>query len=653
MRHSIILLCALILSFLSPLAAGVTMEDIIKERDFSTFRLSPDGSHLAFVGPVQEGYRNIYVIDLATMESKLITGESANVNGFFWVNNERIIYSTDGSNRVYNGVYGIDRDGSNARVLIEPVMQSIGSAFSGISVGGRMFSILGDDDEHVLVYDRGRRREFPDISKLNVYTGRQTSYFTNPGDFRSFVMDGDGVIRFAYTFEENGESAIHYRASEKDDFEILHVFPQDHISYSVEGFDKSGEFAYVLTNHLDNTVSLYKLKLEDMSYEKIFSDPIYDLNAFAAGGDLIFSPKTGRLLGLTYEGAKPVNKWFIKQLEQLQAIIDEAYPDTVNQVISSDDNLTRFIVASLSDRQPYIYRMLTVNPLQVVDLASSKPWIKPEELPRTRPIEFTARDGRLIHGYLTLPTNYIEGESVPLVVMPHGGPWARDVWGFRSHLDSMRLMPAINGWAVLEVNFRGSTGYGTDHLLASYKQPHTMNHDVEDGVRWAVSQGYADEKHLGIMGASWGGYATMYGITMTPDLYRFGINIFGVVDIPRQINWYRLRTKWQGTRDSGFEAWARRIGNPDIEEDRAMLESASPINFVDRIKADLLIYHGLQDANVDIEQSRILRSRLNSANVEFTWISKADEHHSIRNIENRRELYLLMEELFRKHGKQK
>lgn len=631
--------------------ARISIDDLIRERAFSTFRLSPDGSKLAFLGEVQEGFKNIYVINLESMESKLITGEEANVNSFVWANNNRLVYSTDGANRVFNGVYAINSDGTDAKILIEPVMTPLGSPFTGISLSGRLFSVFGDDDDHILLYSSSRRRVNPDISKLNVYTGRESTYFHNPGDYNGFSMDGDGVARFAYKFEEDGSSAVYYRDSDDDEFELFHAFSADYITYSVEGYDKENLFAYVITNHLDDTASLYKLDLANKTYELVYKDPVYDLSAFAAGGNLIFSSKSGKLLGIQYEAEKPVNKWFNKQFEQLQQMIDEAFPDTVNQLIDWDEDQTKFIIASVSDRQPYLYRLLTINPLSVTELQSSKPWINPKDLPKCKPIEYKSRDGVTIHGYLYLPTDYKKGDKVPLLMLPHGGPWARDLWGFRSYLDTLQIFPATRGWAVMQVNFRGSTGYGKEHLTASYKKPHEMNQDVEDGVQWAIDQGYADPDHVAIMGASWGGYATMYGVTITPDLYRFGVNIFGVVDVPRQINWYRLRTKWQGSRDSGYEAWVRRIGDPKDEKDLAMLDSASPINFIDRIKVPLIVYHGTADVNVDIEQSRILRSELDKHDIEFDWISHADEHHSIRNFENRKDLYERIERLLVKFGK--
>jgi len=623
---------------------NVSIDDLIREREFGAFNLSPDGKSLAFTAPV-EGFRNIFVIDLETMNAQLVTGEEADVDSYFWANNSRLVYSTDGANRVYNGLYAIDKNGENSRVLIEPIMTGRTSAFTGIPAIGRLYSENYDEEDWIVVTDNSTRRRYPDLIKLNVYDGKTLDYFKNPADFTSLVDDGE-IVRMAFESNDDGSMKVYYRPDADADFRLFEEFEDDWIVYSVVGFDEERENAYILTNHLDDTISLYRVEFDSKTYTRVFSDPDYDLSQ-----NVFFSPKTNNLLGLRYEKDRPAFKWFNSQIEQLQGMLDEAFPDTVNIVIDADESLNRMIVSSFSDRQPPVYRLLTINPLGIVDLQPSKPWIKADELPSTKPVSFSARDGRKIHGYLTLPKEYEENNPVPLVVLPHGGPWARDVWGFRSYVDTLRIFPATRGWAVLEVNFRGSTGYGNDHLLASFKEPHQMNHDVEDGVKWAVEEGYADPEHLGIMGASWGGYATMYGITMTPDLYRFGINIFGVVDLAEQINWYRLRTKWGGSRDSGFEIWANRMGNPDLDEEKAILDSASPINFIDRITADLLIYHGTEDVNVDIAQSRKLRRALKRENIDFKWISKADEHHTIRNFENRKELYLEIEKLLKKHGK--
>jgi len=267
-------------------------------------------------------------------------------------------------------------------------------------------------------------------------------------------------------------------------------------------------------------------------------------------------------------------------------------------------------------------------------LAKTRPWLDDYELCGHIPISYEARDGRKIHGYLTLPKTYEPGKPVPLIVNPHGGPWARDVWGIWSWFDLEPEFYASRGFAVLKVNFRGSTGYGKDHLESSFKNMEDMHYDVIDGVLWAIDQGYADKNKVGIAGASWGGYATMVGITKNPEIFQFGINIFGVVDLVEHINTYN-----QWDREEGYEYWLRRIGDPKIPEDKENLEEWSAINYLERIDDPVFVYHGLRDGNVDIEQSRMLIRRLNRLGKDVTDIIRTEEAHSMADEDNRIDLY--------------
>jgi dipeptidyl aminopeptidase/acylaminoacyl peptidase len=631
---------------------STSLQTLIADPFMRSFKISPDGKYIAFIGEVakdaEEPIDNLYLMNYESKETVLLTAEKANVNSFVWVNNERIIYSTDGSNRAYGGLYGINIDKSQQRTLIDPVMSSMRSAFTGFSAAARVLDKLADDDGWILTYVPSDRRQFPNVAKLNVYTGRTRVVEKNMERFRGYLVDGEGNIRIGYEWEKDGSSRVLHRPVGSEDWSEIQVSSDDTDVFSVLSF-KDTNTIYLLSNIGRDKVALFEMNLENSEMKLLHEDPVYDLTE---GFVDYYDNKTGELIGFRFDADLPRNIWLHEEYGKLQELIDQALPGTFNYAVSRDENTSRLVIGSFSDQQPTVYYLLDVKNLGLEKLIETIPDLDVAKMGKTKPISFNARDGRKIHGYLTLPPDYKKGQRLPLIVEPHGGPWARDTWGYRwYYYGGMVQMPVMEGFAVLTVDFRGSTGYGRDHLKASFKNADLMNYDVQDGVQWAVDQGYADPDRLGIMGASWGGYATMWGVTKSPDFYQYGINIFGVVDLPRQINWYRSKLLWDGMRESGYEYWARRIGDPSDEEDRKKLEEWSPINYVKDINVPVMIYHGVQDRNVDIEQSRILVSEMKEHDKEYEWISKADEHHTISNMDNRIEYFERVRTFLRKHGK--
>lgn len=650
---------ALVIPVLASIGAEelIPVDTLFKDALVDDLKISPDGKTIALRAPFK-GYYNIAVYDVEKKTLQPLTQERDDVYGIRWVNNDRIIYRVGGGGamdlsaaRYLNGLYAVNKDGSDFRVLVEPARPELFSMGVSPSKGNQKQSKgltnflhrYDKDPNQIIVSNNGRVRNRPDLYLLNVYSGVMKLFLRNPGMLTGFFLDsgGEPVLGFEQTPE--GKSRIHqlkegeWRViSESDNFEF---------EWAPFYLEQGSNTLYVTTNRLDeeNAVkALYTFDLETLTFnpEPVLRDPVYDVDGIALEG-----VKSDRLVGIYYQRDKPTIHYLDEQHRRLQAMLDEALPGTFNLIASVDDEGHRAVVESYSDVQFPTYYMLDLKNLGLSELVKSRPWITPDMMQPKRPISFKARDGRTIHGYLTLPRNYRESNPVPLIVNPHGGPWARDEWGMTWHFDAEPQFYANRGFAVLQVNFRGSTGYGWEHYADSFKKVPDMMTDLIDGIDWAVEQGYVDPNNIGLSGASWGGYSTMYCLTKWPEKFRFGVNMMGVVDVIEQIETYDDSKTEFGEIAKNW--WRNRIGDPRNREERALLREWSPINHIDRLDDPVFIYHGTRDMNVDIEQARILESALRKRRKPYQKLILTDELHSASGEENRLKLYNMIDEFIR------
>jgi dipeptidyl aminopeptidase/acylaminoacyl peptidase len=294
-------------------------------------------------------------------------------------------------------------------------------------------------------------------------------------------------------------------------------------------------------------------------------------------------------------------------------------------------------VRTFSDRSLGAYYFYDLKSKDFKKLADVSPWLNEQDMVPMKPIKYQSRDGLTINGYLTLPKG-VAARNLPVVVNPHGGPWYRDTWGFNPEVQFL----ANRGYAVLQVNFRGSTGYGRKFWESSFKQwGKTMQDDITDGVQWLIKQGIADPKRIGIYGGSYGGYATLAGLVYTPDLYAVGVDYVGVSNLFTFLK--SIPPYWKPYLEMLYEM----IGNPEKEKD--LLTAASPVFHSKNIKVPLLIAQGANDPRVNKAESDQMVEALKARGIEVPYIVKANEGHGFANEENRFEFYRAMEEFLGKH----
>jgi dipeptidyl aminopeptidase/acylaminoacyl peptidase len=611
-------------------AKELPLDYFFKNPEFAGFQLSPDGRELAAMVNLN-GRMNIAVIDLKTRKSTAITTvKKQDVSGFIWASNERILFFMDKDGSESFGIFAVNKDGSLPRTLVEPLASVIRSGRSRIRIV-RVLDILENDPEWVLVSSNERRASNPDVFRMNIFSGKTLLVERNPGNVIDWFTDWDGNLVGA-AFQDGLETGFKLLSDPEEDlWETVKETRFDDYSFMPAGLTGDGETGYVRSNLTPegdprDKAAIYEYDFRSKTFGKlVYEHPVVDCCG------LIMNKKQRDIIGVSYMVGKPEQVYLDPRWKGIMDAINRALPDRFNRFVSLDDAENIGVLASSSSTQPTKYFLFDFNANKLEWMADSRPWVEAEQMSVMKPYSFKARDGRELHGYLTLP-NGSDGKNLPLIVNPHGGPWARDGWGFNPEHQFL----ANRGYAVIQVNFRGSVGFGMDHLKSSWKQwGQAMQDDVTDAVKWAVDQGIADADRVCIYGASYGGYATMAGLAFTPELYKCGVNYVGVTDL--ELLFETAPDAWA----SAVEQMKVQIGDPDQEEE--FLQQWSPAHHADRIRAPVFMAYGRQDPRVNIDHAKVMEKALKKADVEYELMVKRDEGHGFRKEENRYDFYGAMD----------
>ena len=645
---ALLITSALVLSPVVTSAQEIPVETLFKRDEFRALILSPDGKKVAAISPYK-GKFNLAVVDLEKNQLKRVTGfDFTDVNSYFWVGNERLVFSTGDQQgfdfRGNGAVYAINVDGSESRELNPPISAQAGSGTVAIRSFQPLRSVRGSDVE-IFVSTNGRSATTSDVYRVNTKTGRKTLLtFDTPGFVRRWVLDANQIPRAAVVSEgEEMKSAFYYRADEKSPWTKMLEWGINDDEITPEAFDKNGVL-YVTSNIGRDTKALYEYDTGDKKLGKlIFGDDRYDVtppNQWGGLGSYGFlrfaSEEDLRLVGVTYVADKPKTIWLDEKYKNMQAELDKSLPDTLNIFGLLREKM---LVTATSDRDAGTIYLFDRSKPSLTELVRVAEWIKPKDMNQMRPITYTARDGMRIDGYLTLPKAWKKGSPVPMIVHPHGGPWARDVWGFNPEIQFM----ANRGYAVLQMDFRNSTGYGKKLYRAGWKQwGEKAQDDILDGVMWAIKEGYADKDKIGIYGASYGGYSVLMQLVRNPELYKFGFNYVGVTDM--LVHRDTQRFGWAGGGRKFLD-----ILNGDPKTDQAMLERTSPARFVNNIKAPVMHAYGGADINVDIANGNEIKKAFEKAGLPVDYTFVVEEGHGYQEDKNRFMLYKKFDEFMKKN----
>lgn len=604
-------------------AKKIPLKDFFKNPQKSAYQISPDGKYISYLGPYQKRM-NIFVQPVDGKKATRVTSVTdRDLGGYFWKSGSRLVYLKDNGGDENFHLYAVNFDGSNLKDL---------TPFEGVKTD--FVDVLEDNEQEMLIQMNKENKEVFDVYRLNINTGELTKIAQNPGNITGWVTDHDGKLRVAVTTDGTNSSLL-YRATEQDVFKVI-LTTNFKESLSPLFFDFDNKSLFVSSNIGRDKAAIVKIDPETgKELSNIFEHPDVD-----AGG-LFYSRKRKVLTAVTFTTWKKYRKFLDGQTEQMFKKLEAMLPGYELSLSSATRDENTYIVRTYSDRSLGSYYIYTHSTGTLTLIGEVSPWLKEEKLAEMKPISFRSRDGFLINGYLTLPKGS-NGKNLPVVVNPHGGPWARDNWGFNPEVQFL----ANRGYAVLQINFRGSTGYGRQFTEASFKQwGRNMQNDITDGVNWLISEGTADPKRVAIYGASYGGYATLAGITFTPDLYACAIDYVGVSNLLSFMQ--TIPPYWKPYLEMMYEM----VGNPETEKE--MLMAASPVFHVDKIKSPLFVAQGAKDPRVNINESNQIVEALKKRGITVEYLVKENEGHGFSNEENQFEFYRSMEKFLKKHMKAK
>ena len=631
------------------------VEEFAREPETTGARLAPDGEHYAFLRD-DRGKTKLHVADIANKgitrlqldTAQLLENAPKEVAAFEWVNADRLLVTTT----VWDGFYGVmatNRDGGRTVPI---------SGYEDEKVnlqGGRLFARevifkFYDKPGHILMLDRHEggagSRHRPDVLRMDTSSGLPLTVVKNPGEVAYWGVDGSGVTRLGILTHGDLSGAI-YRPDEKAEWKTILPLQNRRGHMRVVGFDAAQGRILVARLNPEQRWAVYPLDPDTGAIgEALLSDPEYDIVpdrgiAGAAGIQLastFFSRRKQTLAGVRYYTESLRVKWFDPEYAALQMAVDRALPDTSNLLVDESLDGQRLLWFGFSDRNPGAYYLFDREKRSFRQLAARMSWIKPAQMAPMLAVKYQARDGLTVHGYLTVPVGH-EPKGLPLVVMPHGGPWARDVWGFSPLVQLL----ANRGYAVLQMNYRGSPGYGEELFRSARRQiGGQIQDDIEDGTRWAIAAGVADPKRIAILGGSYGGYSALFALGKNPGLYRCGVSFAGVTD------WLAIYDDTNvATYKESKRHWIEQIGDPG--EDMERLRAISPVNFADQITAPVLIIQGRQDKRVPPDQARRMITALEKAGRKPETLLLAGVAHNFGAEPKRREIFTAMVDFLERH----
>ncbi len=597
----------------------IPMKDFFRNPESAVFELSPDGSHLAFLKP-WENRLNVHVQKIGEEEATRITSATErDIAGYFWANNNRIAYVQDTAGDENFRFYAVSIDGSDLKEL---------TPFEKVRV--ELIDGLKNDDEHMLISMNKRDARLYDAYRINIDTGKMNMIAQNPGNIVGWQTDHDGNLRIAVTSDGVNQSVL-YRDTEKDNFQTL-ITTNFKESMSPLFFTFDNKNLYVASNIDRDKTAIYEYDIKNKKQTKLlYEHPEVDVVG------LLKSDKRKKITGVTYTIDKRHYHFFDDERKTLQEGLEERLPGYEIEIVSRSKDERKVLVRTYSDRSLGSYYYFNRDTNDFKKLVDISPWLNEDELSEMKPITYKSQDGLTIHGYLTVPKG-LKAKNLPVVVNPHGGPWARDTWGYRSEVQFL----ANRGYAVLQVNFRTSTGYGRKFWEAGFKQwGLAIQDDITDGVHWLIDQGIADPERIGIYGGSFGGYATLAGVAFTPDLYACGVDYVGVSNLFTLLK--TIPPYWEPMREMLYEM----VGHP--EKDKELYERVSPLFHADKITVPMLVAQGANDPRVNIQESDQIVEALKKRGIDVEYMVKENEGHGFRNEENRFDFYRAMEKFLGKH----
>jgi dipeptidyl aminopeptidase/acylaminoacyl peptidase len=582
-------------------------------------KLSPDGKYLAYIAPDENNVLQVQLRTIGQADDRQLTADKKRgIRIFLWTySGEELVYlqDTDGDENWHLFLVNIQ---SNLVRDLTP--------FQGVQA----YPIALDHNfpNEILVGMNISDRRKHDVYRINLKNGAVEFDTDNPGNIVGWNADAQLQVRAATATTADGGSELLFRETAEMSWESLRSWGPDEEGGAVK-FSENGKILYIIGNHDANAERLIAFDLETKQETAIASDPEYDI------GGIVVHPTKREIQAVSFY--KDKQEWQIldRNIAEDFEAIGKFRPGEFD-IISRNLADTTWLVAYMTDDGPVYYYAFDRTSKTFTFLFSNQPKLEGLPLSSMEPIAYTARDGLTIHGYLTKPIGV--STPVPTVLLVHGGPWGRDTWGY----DPEAQWLANRGYAVLQINFRGSAGYGKAFLNAGNREWATKMHDdLLDGVNWLVETGISQQDKIAIMGGSYGGYAALVGVTFTPDVFACAVDIVGPSNLITLLQ--TIPPYWEPIKAIFYH----RVGN--LETEPEFLKSRSPLFFVDRIQKPLLIAQGANDPRVKVSESEQIVNAMKQAGKPVEYVLYEDEGHGFARPENRLHFYAIAEEFLAKY----
>ncbi|SDT15633.1 alpha/beta fold hydrolase [Jiangella sp. DSM 45060] len=617
----------------------IEVEELFADPEFSGASISPDGKRLAYLAP-WSGRTNVWVrgIDEQHEDAVCVThDERRGIKTYYWTDSPRwLLYLQDTDGNEDWHLYRVDLDAPD-----EPAVD-----LTPLPPGSRVMDVSPlSSVPGTVVVSMNRRHMFVDAFRVDIATGETTLHRENPESAGHFLFGraGEvfysriaevGVWEFSKADEETGELRPFHRIGGPE--YPMGIYPA-HVAADGKG---------LLVGVYQGTDDLRLVRVDAETGEETVVAAL-DGHSLCTMGyvartyppTLFTSRRTGEVLAVRFVGERPHLLVLDPHFADVYAELSKL-SDGVLAAVSSDETEQRWVATFAHDREPGLTYYYDHTTRESRLLFRPYPRLDPAELAPMTPVAFPARDGLPLHAFLTLPVG-VEPTGLPLILKVHGGPWCHDSWGFDPQIQFL----ANRGYAVLQVNFRGSSGYGARHITAAIREfAGAMHDDLIDAANWAVEQGYADPARIGIYGGSYGGYSTLVGVTVTPDFFAAAVDYVGISSLPNF-----MRTLPEFLKPLIGNSWYRYVGDPEDPADEADMLTRSPITMVDGIRTPLLVVQGANDSRVVKEEADNIVGALRARDVPVEYIVADDEGHGFQNPENLFTMFHAMDRFFAEH----
>lgn len=613
---------------ISALAEKLPLEHFVTIPSITSPNVSPDGKHIAALIKNQNGSYDVAVTEFGSTEFSIVAkmeNPTDRIGFIYWANNERLLISSSfqasyGDRNFYlPRLYAVNIDGSNFIQIHKQNMRSgheRGAYYRNESI---IISTLENDKRHILLEFQDTYDEYPSVYKVDIYNNEFEKLFSNDYEISSWFANSEGEVLWGIQYYEDNDlkrTYWHRKDTNSEWKKLKTVFAEKGDTFYPVLMDEEDKFLYVLSNHKLGRTALWKYDIASGAFKEL----VYSVEGYDLGGVHL---EDGKLLGVYWQEHFSKSHYFDKEYAALKRLVRKTFVGAKSYISSSDESNRKIVVSVVDDNVPRKYYLLDLEAGKASFWFSQYPYLEGKKLTDVRPFKYTARDGMELNGYFAMPSDP-KIKNPPLIVLPHGGPWGRDSMYF----DYLVQLFANRGYAVLQMNFRGSTGFGDKYEEAGYKQVGLkMQTDIVDAVQWAKENTSIDESRMCIVGWSYGGFAALTASYQTPELYDCHVSIAGSTDLIASAlsgGW-----RWESENVNSI-AW----GNPSNPEEKERMYRLSPIHNVRKSEGPILLVHGESDGIVSATHSRdyYTRAKILGKDVEYVEVE-----HGIHGLSTDRE----------------